>query len=286
MVIIKQTLLKKIIMKVKNIIAASLIWVSSLNANPSFSRGEKISNALISTLNAPEPKDIKSINANNQSMHTSKMTTENLQETPFQLGKSMVKLNGTNMIWGNQYQTVYNKYNTYKEEDSTFIQKLDKGITYPLIYPDLKKYFPDTINELQDKIDLSKYDLSAPHLIFIMKLNNEKTALAYYENAHLKMATQVSLGTLHHKTPSGQYPLKHDAIYRRSKSYNRAPMPYSIHVVKGIFLHQWYSDGNNRSHGCIRVPWFYQQRLYNQLPKDKGITKQIIIHAPYTPTLK
>lgn len=101
------------------------------------------------------------------------------------------------------------------------------------------------------------------------------------------MATYVSLGIRSsnpkndHPTIEGLFPLKHDKIFRRSKTYNNAPMPYALHFYGGYFIHQGKSNGLDLSHGCVRVPGLYQQKLYNDLPKGG----QVLLKGLYKPTL-
>ena len=76
----------------------------------------------------------------------------------------------------------------------------------------------------------------------------------YNQNGTLAMTSFVSIGTLRHKTISGQYTITPDQIRRRSRKYKNAPMPYSLHVSGGYFIHQGTSTGYPLSHGCIRVP--------------------------------
>lgn len=152
--------------------------------------------------------------------------------------------------------------------------------SHPMI--SLKKYFPQTLLEVQQDPQFSNYSFSNPNTLILLKTKSGRHALAYYQNGTLAMTSFVSIGTLRHKTISGQYTITPDQIRRRSRKYKNAPMPYSLHVSGGYFIHQGTSTGYPLSHGCIRVPWLYQQWLYKQI-KQEGNT-QIIIHNPYQAT--
>lgn len=111
--------------------------------------------------------------------------------------------------------------------------------------------------------------------MIVTQCSNKKHALAYYQGGRLKMATYVSIGRGNDKTIQGIYPVKHDKIRRRSARYSNAPMPYSLRIHGGYFLHQGTSDGTPKSKGCIRVPGLYQRWLYQALPKE-GNTQVIM----------
>lgn len=171
--------------------------------------------------------------------------------------------------------------------------KNEDKIRFPLIYPELKHYFPDSLKNLwqNNEAFLPYKRENIDHLLIVSKCENGKNALAYYEQGRLKMATYVSIGNPRTKTIRGSFPVKHDAIFRRSRKYQNAAMPYSLHIKGHYFLHQGWSDGSPRSHGCIRVPGLYQKWLFEHLPilnsetieKDKIPT--IILEGLYTPTL-
>jgi len=106
----------------------------------------------------------------------------------------------------------------------------------------LKTYFPQTLLEVQQDPQFSNYSFSNPNTLILLKTKSGRHALAYYQNGTLAMTSFVSIGTLR------------DQIRRRSRKYKNAPMPYSLHVSGGYFIHQGTSTGYPLSHGCIRVP--------------------------------
>lgn len=209
------------------------------------------------------------------------ISSSDLKDGPFNESHPMIHLNATNLLWGSQSKTILSEFNSHNPE-LTFKQKLKEGINIPLIYPELKTYFPQTLLEVQQDPQFNDYDFSNPNTLILIKTQNGKHALAYYQNGELTMASFISIGTSQHKTIPGQYIITPDKIRRRSQKYNNAPMPYSLNVIWGYYIHQGTSTGYPLSHGCIRVPWLYQQWLYKQI-KQEGNT-QIIIHKPYQAT--
>ena len=210
-----------------------------------------------------------------------KISSSDLKWSPFDPSHPMITLNETNLLWASQSEKILSEFNSH-DQKLTFQEKLEKGIKIPIIYPELKKYFPETLIEVEQDPQFKNYRLSNPNTLILLKTQNGRHALAYYQKGKLAMASFVSIGTPQHKTISGQYPITPDLIRRRSRKYKNAAMPYSLHISWGYFLHQWRSNGYPLSHGCIRVPWLYQQWLYKQIKQGKQT--QIIIHKPYETT--
>jgi hypothetical protein len=48
-------------------------------------------------------------------------------------------------------------------------------------------------------------------------------------------------------------------------------MPYAIQVDGHIFLHHGRANGSPLSHGCIRVPGFYQEILFREIKSNTRI---------------
>jgi hypothetical protein len=52
-----------------------------------------------------------------------------------------------------------------------------------LIYPELKKYFPEQLDTLLEKAPFSKYKQNkSDHILIVSQCENGRNALAYYEN--------------------------------------------------------------------------------------------------------
>lgn len=156
-------------------------------------------------------------------------------------------------------------------------------MNFPLIYPELLDYFPRAIESLEQKIafsDEEKEALKAKHLVIVTHTDQDKSALAYYQDQKLKLASFVSLGKKEMKTKAGVFSLKHDKIFRRSFSFNGSPMPYALQYSGPYFLHRGEGDGSYVSHGCVRVPGLYQKWLYEHLPST-GTKASLIVHKPY-----
>ena len=208
-----------------------------------------------------------------KAIHTDTIT--NLNSTPFATSGRTRMISPTlgNILGYGQAETIMREQNFYPsplEFQATQRYDLYKTLSYPLIYPELKENFPTSREDFINKPEFEKYkNEKADHMLVVTKVWEGRNALAYYENGILKMATHVSIWLPYRKTITGAYDLSHDMIFRRSRKFDNAAIPYALHITEGFFLHQWWSDGQPRSHWCIRVPGLYQKWLYEHLPKQK-----------------
>ena len=94
------------------------------------------------------------------------------------------------------------------------------------------------------------------------------TQMAYvYRADTLVVAAHVSTAKQGHITPLGQWSILEKRPFYRSKKYDNAPMPFMQRIDSyGIALHGGANPGFPASHGCIRLPMKFAQKLY-------GVTK-------------
>lgn len=80
--------------------------------------------------------------------------------------------------------------------------------------------------------------------------------LRAYQGDHLVMENKVSTGRSGFSTPMGVYTAGPEFNPTRvSRKYDNAPMPWSVQVIGGIFIHGSASVPRYpASHGCIRMP--------------------------------
>ena len=164
-----------------------------------------------------------------------------------------------------QAENIIKKYNP--EENGAISINEFKEIDFPLIYDKLKNKVPATLSELMtnEKLEMYKDTLAGTNtMIVVLPDENGKEMLAYYVNNQLFVCTYVSLGLKWEwrDTPKWLFALDSKSANRRSKKYDNVPMPYAMHIIWGIFMHQGTSDGSKRSHGCIRVPGLYEEFLF------------------------
>ena len=94
------------------------------------------------------------------------------------------------------------------------------------------------------------------------------TQMAYvYRADRLVGATTVSTATKGRVTPLGFWSVLEKRPFYRSKKYDNAPMPWMQRIDDyGIALHGGKNPGYPASHGCIRLPMKFAEKLY-------GLTK-------------
>ena len=94
------------------------------------------------------------------------------------------------------------------------------------------------------------------------------TQMAYvYRADKLVGAATVSTATVGRITPLGNWSVLEKHPFYRSKKYDNAPMPFMQRIDSyGIAMHGGKNPGYPASHGCIRMPMKFAEKLY-------GLTK-------------
>ncbi|TFI59167.1 hypothetical protein E2493_06490 [Sphingomonas parva] len=107
--------------------------------------------------------------------------------------------------------------------------------------------------------------------------------LAYvYRGGTLIAVSTVSTGKPGHETPTGTFEILQKKRDHRSNLYNDAPMPFMQRLTwDGIALHAGASPGTPASHGCVRLPHAFAQKLFGIT--QLGASVHIIDEAPSSP---
>ena len=167
------------------------------------------------------------------------ITQEEIQATPLFQMQDVPNTFAT-LFGDSQADLILKKWNPDLRFQASDSYLSAEKVKFPLVYPDLKSAFPDELSDLSKKITFSEAELKAfenPHLVIVLHTDQDKSALAYYQDKKLKLASFVSLGKKSMKTKAGVFSLKHDKIFRRSYSFNGSPMPYAIQYSGPYFLH-------------------------------------------------
>jgi L,D-transpeptidase-like protein len=90
------------------------------------------------------------------------------------------------------------------------------------------------------------------------------TQLAFvYRGDELIGAAAISSGKDEKPTPLGFYSVLEKRRFYRSKKYDNAPMPFMQRIDDyGVALHGGDNPGFPASHGCIRLPYKFAERLF------------------------
>jgi hypothetical protein len=84
-----------------------------------------------------------------------------------------------------------------------------------------------------------------------------------YRNGIRIAASTCSTGKPGHRTPSGVFKILQKDKYHRSSTYNNAPMPNMNRLTwSGIALHAGNLPGYPASHGCVRLPMGFSEKLF------------------------
>ena len=84
-----------------------------------------------------------------------------------------------------------------------------------------------------------------------------------FRKGELWDSTDVSTGKKGHETPTGAFPILQKKVHHRSTLYDDAPMPYMQRLTwDGVALHAGRVPGYPASHGCIRLPKDFAEKLY------------------------
>lgn len=76
-------------------------------------------------------------------------------------------------------------------------------------------------------------------------------------------ASSVSTGKPGHETPTGDFTILEMDRDHVSNLYDDAPMPFMLRLTwDGIALHAGHVSGTPLSHGCVRLPRGFAERLF------------------------
>ena len=97
------------------------------------------------------------------------------------------------------------------------------------------------------------------HIVISIK----QQRLTLYANGQPFAHSPVSTGVPGHPTPQGVFSVIQKNLHHRSNIYSAAPMPYMQRITwSGVAMHQGMVPGYPASHGCIRLPREFAQRLW------------------------
>jgi lipoprotein-anchoring transpeptidase ErfK/SrfK len=91
------------------------------------------------------------------------------------------------------------------------------------------------------------------------------TQLFYvYRDDKLVGVATISSGKKGRATPLGFWAVMNKKVKGYSRKYDNAPMPYmQMYDPKGIAFHAGPNPGYPASHGCVRLPLKFAERLYS-----------------------
>jgi hypothetical protein len=116
-------------------------------------------------------------------------------------------------------------------------------------------------------------------LFFVISTNKQHVSV--YGANGLYEVSPVSTGRPDHPTPHGIFSIIGKERFHRSNLYNDAPMPFMQRITwSGVAMHEGYLPGYAASHGCVRLPRAFAQRLFSY---TKGNERVIISRQDIVP---
>lgn len=105
----------------------------------------------------------------------------------------------------------------------------------------------------------------APSGPMLLVVNRETQRLVVYRNGLPIGISTVSTGKPGHRTPTGVFTILQKQVDHHSNLYNSAPMPFMERLTwDGVALHGGDLPGYPASHGCIRLPKAFAEKLYGE----------------------
>jgi len=99
----------------------------------------------------------------------------------------------------------------------------------------------------------------------------EQTLYVYRNGVRIGRST-VSTGKSGHATPTGVFTILEKEVHHRSNLYHGASMPYMERVTwGGVALHAGQLPGYPASHGCVRLPVDFAEKLYTVTQKGTTV---------------
>jgi len=101
----------------------------------------------------------------------------------------------------------------------------------------------------------------AGHLVIVVSLPDQRL-YAYRQGVRIAVST-CSTGKPGHGTPTGVFAILQKDKHHRSSTYNDAPMPNMNRLTwSGVALHAGDLPGYPASHGCVRLPLEFSEKLF------------------------
>ena len=115
----------------------------------------------------------------------------------------------------------------------------------------------------------------------VVTVSLRRQRVSVWDRHGLMMEAPISSGQLGHPTPTGVYSILEKNREHYSNLYDSAPMPNMQRITwSGVALHAGVLPGYPASHGCIRLPRGFSQRLFDVTQMG---TRVIVAYDPVQP---
>jgi hypothetical protein len=147
-----------------------------------------------------------------------------------------------NSPYGSPYGS-YGGYKQYKQYDS---------------YKEYGKPDPS-----QDRGDMVPFKRSGGPLLAVVGLDTQRVTI-YDSSGRVLQQSPVSTGNTGYETPAGIFSVVQKKVDHNSNIYEDGNMPFMQRITwTGIAMHAGVLPGHPASHGCVRLPMDFAQRLFD-----------------------
>ncbi len=106
-------------------------------------------------------------------------------------------------------------------------------------------------------------DAGVPQGPLVVTVDLDARVLSVFQGGYEIGATAVLLGTSEKPTPLGVFPVKWKAKDHHSRTYDNAPMPFTMNLTDdGVAIHGTKVEKGYASHGCVGVPNDFARKLF------------------------
>ena len=105
----------------------------------------------------------------------------------------------------------------------------------------------------------------APPGKLVIRVNLKLQMLSVFRGGHEIGTSVILYGAETHDTPLGTFPIRAKLRDHRSRTYNEAPMPFTLWLTEdGVAIHGSDVRRGRASHGCVGVPLQFAERLFEE----------------------
>lgn len=115
----------------------------------------------------------------------------------------------------------------------------------------------------KDQKDFFWHPEIAPKGPVVIVVSLDEQSIYVYRNGIAIGVSPISSGRPSHATPTGIYTILQKEREHYSNLYDSAPMPFMQRLSwDGVAMHGGYLPGHPASHGCIRLPQAFAEKLF------------------------
>ena len=152
--------------------------------------------------------------------------------------------------------------------------------SYGAPYKQYKQYDPyddyGNSSPSEDRGDMVPFKRSGVPLLAVVGLDTQRVSI-YDSAGRLIQRSPVSTGTTGYETPAGIFSVVQKKADHNSNLYEDGNMPFMQRITwTGIAMHGGVLPGHPASHGCVRLPFDFAERLLDLT--DVGMRVIIVPH--------